>query len=304
MGQYIPALDRCPAPRILTQHEPGAQSARSLMRSRYGLVRALDYVDLLIWPRFEQRVMRSVQAVVVFTERDRQALARLAGTTPIVRIPLGAEVAERPLDPQGRTPADLLFVGNFAHPPNVDAAQRLIHAIFPRVRERCPDVTLSIVGDRPPAWLLQSTQQSIEITGRVPDVEPYLDRAALVVAPLRTGGGMRVKVLEALAAGKPVVASRLAVEGLDLHDGEQIVLAESDQQFAAAITGLLGDPNRRLGLARNARDWACAHLSWESSLEAYEQLYGQLAKQSTIITHGNAQPTYHSSCTTCSGKTT
>jgi glycosyltransferase involved in cell wall biosynthesis len=217
----------------------------------------------------------------VFTERDRRAIAALASTTPIVRIPLGMDLPAQPLDPLGHAP-NVLFVGNFAHPPNVDAAERLVHEIFPRVREHYRDATLTVVGDRPAAQLRQLAPEYVEITGRVPDVGPYLDRAAVVAAPLRIGGGMRIKVLEALAAGKPVVASPLATEGLDLHDGEQIVLAESDQQFVEAIVALLADPARRARIARSARAWACAHLGWESSVAAYEQLYRQLAEQSTV----------------------
>jgi len=173
-------------------------------------------------------------------------------------------------------------VEQLAHPPNVDAAERLVREIFPLVREHYPYATLTIVGDRPAAQLRQLAPQYVQITGRVPDVTPYLDRAAVVAAPLRIGGGMRVKVLEALAAGKPVVASRLAADGLDLHDGEQIVLTESDQQFAEAIVALLVNPDRRARIARSARAWACAHLGWESSVAAYEQLYRQLAEQSTV----------------------
>jgi glycosyltransferase involved in cell wall biosynthesis len=118
--------------------------------------------------------------------------------------------------------------------------------------------------------------ENVLVTGRVPDVAPYLDHAAVVAVPLRLGGGMRVKVLEALAAGKAVVASRLAIEGLELTDGDQVVLADTDQQFCHAIGGLLGDPERRVALAQRARAWACANLGWENSVAAYETLYTSL----------------------------
>jgi glycosyltransferase involved in cell wall biosynthesis len=118
--------------------------------------------------------------------------------------------------------------------------------------------------------------KNIIVTGHVPSVTPYLDRAGLVVVPLRLGGGMRVKVLEALAAGKAVVASPLAIEGLDLVDGEQVVLATNDQQMSDAIVQLLTDPGRRALLAARARAWACANLSWEKSISAYEALHESL----------------------------
>lgn len=276
MAQYLAALDACPAPRVLTEHDPPAAAARELWRSGRAAGRLFPYLNTRAWARFERSVARRVQAIVVFTERDRQAVASFARETPVVRIPLGAELPAQPLDPLGAPPASLLFVGNFVHPPNADAAVRLIRDIFPLVRDRCPDLRLQIVGDRPPPQLRQLASAQVDITGRVPDVTPYLDRAALVVAPLRLGGGMRVKVLEALAAGKVLVASPLAAEGLDLADGEQIVLARSDAEFADAIVGLLSDPGRRAALAARARAWACANLGWETSMAGYEALYRRL----------------------------
>lgn len=150
---------------------------------------------------------------------------------------------------------------------------RLINVILPQVQARIPDAVLRIVGDNTPAQLGKLAKPSVVITGRVPDVTPYLDRAAVVVVPLRLGGGMRVKVLEVLAAGKAVVASRLAVEGLAVVDGMQILLAETDEQFIDVIVQLLADSERRALLAARARVWACANLSWEKSIAAYETLY-------------------------------
>jgi glycosyltransferase involved in cell wall biosynthesis len=135
---------------------------------------------------------------------------------------------------------------------------------------------LYIVGDHPTPQIRQMANATVVVTGRVPDVTPYLDRAALVVVPLRLGGGMRVKVLEALAAGKAVVASPLAVEGLDVMDGKHVLLADSDRQFSDAIVQLLTQPERRTALAAHARSWARANLDWEGPIAAYERLYQNL----------------------------
>ena len=203
-------------------------------------------------------------------------LAPFAPHTPIVRIPLGMALPEHPLNPLGHSPPSLLFVGNFGHPPNADAAVRLISAIFPRVQARFPELVLHIVGEQPAPRVRQMANANVIVTGPVPDVTPYLDRAALVVVPLRLGGGMRVKVLEALAAGKAVIASPLAVEGLDVVDGEHVFVAESDPQFCDAIAQLLAHPEQRAALAARARAWAHANLSWERSVVAYETLYQNL----------------------------
>jgi polysaccharide biosynthesis protein PslH len=276
MGQYLSALDGCPAPRVLTEHEPGISAARDRWQSGRGLSRAMHYIDLRAWERFERTITKHVQAVVVFTERDRQALAQLAHPTPVVTIPIGAVLPEQPLDPIGDESLTLLFVGNFIHPPNADAAARLVNVIFPRLQAHIPGVHLHVVGDLPTAQIRELANETVVVTGCVPDVTPYLDRAAVVVAPLRMGGGMRVKVLEALASGKAVVASPLAVEGLDVVDGKHVLLAESDQEFVEAVVHLLRDPVKRVSLAVSARAWAIANLGWERSIEAYERLYRTL----------------------------
>jgi glycosyltransferase involved in cell wall biosynthesis len=192
------------------------------------------------------------------------------------------ELPERPLNPLGAPPLNLLFIGNFRHLPNVDAALRLTSTIFPRVQARVPGLILYIVGDHPTRQIRQMATSTVVVTGRVPDVTPHLDRAALVVVPLRLGGGMRVKMLEALAAGKAVVASPLAVEGLDVMDGKHVLLADSDRQFEDAIVQLLTQPERRTALAAHARNWACANLDWERSVAAYERLYENLITCSPI----------------------
>ncbi len=276
MGQYLTALQGSAAPRVLVEHEPGAPAARDRGRLQRGLPRLLSHLEVHAWERYERAIIRQVHAVVVFTDRDGRALAPLAPGVRLARIPLGTVLPERPLDPLGHQPLSIVFMGSFIHPPNVDAADRLVGSIFTRLRRHFPKLLLHVVGDNPPSRIRAMAGENVIITGRVPDTGPYLDHAALMVAPLRLGGGMRVKVLEGLAAGKALVASPLAVEGLDLADGVQVVLAETDQEFCDAIGGLLSDPERRATIARRARAWACANLGWEKSVAAYERLYDSL----------------------------
>jgi glycosyltransferase involved in cell wall biosynthesis len=221
-------------------------------------------------------VVHGVHAVVVFTEADQAAIERLKPDARIVRIPLGTDIPDEPLDPTGSLPPSLLFVGNFQHPPNVAAALRLVRSIFPKVQARYPDLHLYLVGEQPPAELGSTATQTTHITGRVPDPTPYLDRAAVFVVPVQSGGGMRVKVLEALAAGKAIVATPRAVEGLSVVHGDQLYLAETDDGFVRAIVELLDAPERRRRLASRARAWACAHLGWDASVAEYEALYSRL----------------------------
>jgi glycosyltransferase involved in cell wall biosynthesis len=275
MGQYLSSLRACRAPRVLTEHEPAERAAPYITSSSL-IADLLNRYDRLAWSRFERTVVHGVHAIVVFTEADYAAVERLKPDARIVRIPLGTDIPDEPLDPTGSLPPSLLFVGNFFHPPNVDAGLRLVRTIFPKVQARYPDLHLYLVGEQPPVELTGMATPTTHITGRVPDPTPYLDHAAVFVAPLRSGGGMRVKVLEALAAGKAIVATPRAVEGLSVVHGEQLYLAETDDGFARAIVELLDSPERRLRLASRARAWACAHLGWDPSVAKYESLYSRL----------------------------
>jgi glycosyltransferase involved in cell wall biosynthesis len=275
MGQYLDALADCPAPRVLVEHEPGVAAACDRWEHSTGIGRLVARWDLAAWRRYEPAVLNGVQAAVVFTQRDQAAVEGLASTR-VVRIPLGITIGPEPLDPVGAQPPALLFVGNYMHPPNVDAAIRLASGIFPGVRAVIPGVQLHLVGSRPPASLQRLAGDGVVVMGTVPDVTPYLDRAAVVVVPLRLGGGMRVKVLEALAAGKAVVASARAVEGLELVHGRELLLAESDEDFTDGIVRLLSDPISRRALSAHARQWATANLGWERVAAAYESLYRSL----------------------------
>jgi polysaccharide biosynthesis protein PslH len=275
MGRYLDAVDG-PAARVLLASEPASQTALDLFRAARGSERVIRYLDLRAWRRFERETLRRVDAVVCYTERDRRVLSAIAPNTTIETIPARVELPDRPLDPCGSHPPSVLFVGGFGHPPNVDAAVRLAAHIFPAVVARRPESMLYLVGDKPPRKVESLASEQVVVTGRVDDVTPYLDRAAVVVAPLRLGGGVRVKVLEALAAGKAVVASRLAAAGLDTGAGDHLVIADGDMETVEAICGLLADPAARAALGRRARRWAERELDWDRTLEAYESLYARL----------------------------
>jgi glycosyltransferase involved in cell wall biosynthesis len=277
MGQFLPALHESTAPRVLVEHEPGAAAAAE--RRRHAPYRVLRHLDLRAWRRYERNVARGVDVVVVLTERDRRAVAALAEDISTVVIPLGVELPETPLDPLG-TSDELLFFANYLHSPNVDAAVRLARDIFPSVRARHPGATLRLIGPGMPPVVRALAGNGVIVMGKVTSVSPYLRDAAVIVVPLRHGGGMRVKVLESLAYGKAVVASPLAVEGMDVASHQQLVVARTDTEFADAVSDLLSQPERRRELALAARAWAVQSGGWDGAVGAYETLYSSLLSKS------------------------
>jgi len=276
MGQYVPALKGLDIAPVLTEYDPGIPAAIEVRRQTNGRGRWMARVDSVAWRRFEPKVIRGVRAVVVFSDRDLQAILQVLPDAHVVVIPIGTAIPDSACDPLGKFPPTVLFVGNFAHPPNVYAAMHLVERIFPLVQAQCPQVRLDIVGDSAPAALRALATEQVRVLGHVADVAPYLDHAGVVVAPLHFGGGMRVKVLEAMAAGKAVVATPRAVQGLRFGDDPPVMVEESDTAFSAAINHLMAEPERRRMMGTRARKWAESNLGWDTPIETYESLYDVL----------------------------
>jgi glycosyltransferase involved in cell wall biosynthesis len=278
MCDYLDALDHHRARGrnvVLTHHDPRARATREFTSGLRGIKRLESAVDARAWARFERRALARLDAVVVFTERDREGLLPLTATR-IVRISPPQPV---PLDADGAVgtyPPTLVFTGNFEHEPNEDAARHLVETIFPAVRAEIPEVRVRIVGANPSAALRRLERDGVEVTGFVAEVAPYVADAALVLAPIRTGGGMRVKVIDALSAGKAVVGTPRAFEGLDIVDGRDAVVVDGDEALAAACVRLLRDPAERERLGRNAHAWALAHVGSQEAVARYGALYDEL----------------------------
>jgi glycosyltransferase involved in cell wall biosynthesis len=275
-AQYVAPLRSHRARRVLVDHDPGLPAALEARASAGGLRRLFRSLDVLAWQRYSQTTLPHFDAIVVFTERDRTAVAPHAPGVPIRVIPFAVELPEPSPGPAAGSRPELLFFGGFEHPPNADAARRLARSILPLVQKRHPNAVLALVGAKPPPDLLALASADVAVPGHVPSLAPYLERASVVVVPLRLGGGMRVKVLESLALGKALVASPRAVEGLEVVDGLDLVIADSDDEIAAAISRLLSDDDLRARLGANARGWAEANLGFDRVVEAYEALYRDL----------------------------
>jgi len=279
MGQYLAPLGSPGVPRVLTVHEPGMVAAAHRGKGSRGLARGLVAIQQGTWSRYERRLIDSAEAVVAFTAEDLEVMKSLSpggGRTCFTIIPFGVVVPES-LPPR---PADLspviLFIGNYRHPPNLVAAERLVTAIFPEVRRQVPDVRLRLIGPNLPPGLQGLDGQGVETPGFVADLRPHMQDASVIVAPMRTGGGMRVKVLEALASGRPLVSTRLAAAGLDVTDGKELLLADSDRELADAIVALLRDPALAADLGEAGREWVGRNSVWSTTVEAYESLYARL----------------------------
>jgi polysaccharide biosynthesis protein PslH len=269
-------------PRVLTEHEAGRPgSAPGETAGLGGPLRArLEASDWRRWDRFQRRAWERFGLIQVFTRADAEAIGRRARPlAPRVRVNPFGVVLPRAAAPEAGQPGLLLFFGTFTHGPNREAALWLAREILPRIGAGDPGARLRIVGTAPPAEVRALAGPRVEVVADAPSIRPHLEAASVVLAPVRSGGGMRMKVLQALAAGRPVVTTGLGAEGFTaLEPDPPLIVAEGAGGIAEAAAGLLADPDRARGLGRRAREFAERHHSpeaWARRLTAvYEEARG------------------------------
>ncbi len=228
-------------------------------------------------PRYQREACRRFRTLVVYTEADR---ARVGALDPAlearVRVsPFGIELPPIRSD-VAEEPDTLLFAGNYWHAPNVEAAIWLADEILPRVREQRPAARLTLVGvGAPPAVRALGGHPGVDFVGHVDELEPLLARAAVVMAPVRSGGGMRMKVLHAMACGRAVVTTPLGTDGLEDGGPPPVAVGRSAAELASLTAALLGDEARRRELAARARAFVERRHSPDAVARRLEQIYAE-----------------------------
>ncbi len=242
--------------------------------------------EYLLTLESETEAWRSASLCAAVTNEDRDAMLAAEPGLDVRVVPDGADhlyrrdLAQRERPPQRNVVA---FIANFAYAPNIDGALHLLHRIFPRVRARVPGTQLLLVGNAPPAEVVEAARVTpgVVVTGRVPDVEPYLAAATLIVCPLRIGGGVKVKVLEALSRGKAIVTTSVGAQGLGPRAAEAMEIHDRPSAFVDAVVRLLRRPRRRGALESAAREFARELPTWDTAARELEACYDELLRPTT-----------------------
>lgn len=234
--------------------------------------------------RYEAAACHAAAATIAVSEPDGRALSRLAPDATIQVIPNGIDLddyAQARHAPGPDAPFTLLFTGKMDYRPNIDAMLWFAQEVLPRLLAHTAHLRGQIVGLNPhPRLDVLRTIPQVEITGGVPDVRPYLAAAHAYIIPMRVGGGTRFKALEAMACAKPIVSTSLGVEGIPVQDGQELLMADTPDQFAAAVLQLVydyaqgGSLAARLGAA--AHRFVAAHYTWQRILPQMDALYATL----------------------------
>lgn len=211
--------------------------------------------------RFERSVFEAARWATAVSEPDAETVREL-GCRRVRVVPNGVDTAAYDGDPANGEAHALVFIGSMDWRPNQDAVRWYVEAIQPALG-RDDAFKLQVVGRNPPEWLSRlCADAGVELTGTVPDVRPFVERGAIVVVPLRIGGGSRLKILEAFAMRRPVVSTRVGAEGLDVEDGRHLVLADDPESFADAVRRLAGSPETRRKLVDAGRKLVEERYDW------------------------------------------
>lgn len=265
MAQYAPLARAAGAVTVCTAHNVAflAQIRRAQQEPNLRL-RVRRWLGALSLWQYELRALRQCDLVVVHGVVDGNMLRRWLKGLPVVYVPSGIDLEQWKPRNSRQNYNQVLFVGNYAHPPNVEGAFWLAREVWPLVRRVCPQAHLTLAGRAPPKELLALVADDISVPGTVEDLQALYTHANAVVAPIFWGSGVRVKILEALACALPVITTPLAAEGIKLRDGYNALFATTAEEFAAAICNVLEHPELGDIIGKRGRiiiersyDWNC-----------------------------------------------
>jgi len=234
--------------------------------------------------RYEGQVIRRFDRTLAVSDIDRSDLHKAVkfssdGKTdhPIIEvIPIAVDTqALYPLDTQSGS-QNILTLGTLHYPPNADGIRWFLQDVYPLVRAEIDEVTLTIVGKNPPTDFFDYEKRNpnnVQVTGYVPDLDPYFQQAAIAVIPVRAGSGMRVRILEALARGMPLVTTSIGIEGIDAYHNKEVLIADTAHDYAEAVIRLLKDKTLQARLSANGRKLACEQYDWQVALRKMDRIY-------------------------------
>jgi glycosyltransferase involved in cell wall biosynthesis len=277
---HIPT--ECLVPLLLVEQNVEYDLWHQRMKRARGRRRQSTLAEYASTVQAEIEAWHRADMLAAVTEEDKATMLEAVPGKAVHVIPHGVDLSSRPtpgsVPPEGpgAEGKTILFLANFAYAPNADGAVYLCKEILPRIRTAEPSATLFLVGNDPPPEVHALAGEGVRVTGRVPRPDPFLDAADVVVCPLREGGGIKAKVIEALAAGKAVVTTSIGAQGMQPIASDAMRIEDRPRAFARAVVDLLRDDVARRSLEAEARRMAARLPTWDDAADALERCYADL----------------------------
>jgi len=275
MGQY--ALPFTRSRRVLDLHNALWVLYKRLAETT-AYTSPMKYILLRDWrllKRYEGELCRAFEAVTAVSEEDKAALMEAGARSDMTVIPIAIDTDEQAFIQRQPSGPHIVHIGTMYWPPNIDGITWFLDEIYPRVKAQVPDVRCTLIGARPPASISDraKTDPSLTVTGYVADPLPYLRDSSMMVVPLRSGGGMRVKILNALSQGIPMVSTTVGCEGIAVTHGEDILVADDPAAFADATVRLLKDAALNQHVTTRGRQTAEQKYDYRQACKPLDALY-------------------------------
>jgi len=280
MAPYLDSVSpSSQAKTVLVMHNVESLRFRREIRFAKGARRLALLTDHLLFKTWEERAMRRFDGIVAVSPLEQRWIQEQAPGAATELLPNGVNVGQfAPVAGAGPS-RTILFTGLMNYPPNIDAVVWFCNSVLPIIHRTHPDVQFKIVGDKPPRSVLAlRARPGVTVTGRVPDVRPYMTECLGLVVPVRSGAGTRLKILEAMAMRRPVVSTSVGAEGLDVAPGRNILLGDTPEALAAHVISLIEHPDLADRLGSAGRNLFQANYDWSACLAGLEGLYQSLAR--------------------------
>ncbi|QDS88356.1 D-inositol-3-phosphate glycosyltransferase [Rosistilla ulvae] len=285
MLRYARSRPLCKLPKVVDLVDVDSQKFHAYADRANFWKRVIYRTEARRVGRLEREAVRTAQAVTLVSDAEAELLRTSlgAGAHAIHGVPNGVDTAYFNPQPSDAAAVDpdrsgderpkLAFVGVMNYPPNVAAVEWFLENVWSGLRREILEISFDIIGKHPsPAVRKLAQLPGVQVTGAVPDVRPYLRSSDIVIAPLLIARGIQNKVLEAMAMGKPVVASAQAATGIDAVDGQHLRIAESADQWVQHIVDLCRDQPQRQRIAHDARQLVCQRYTWPATLTGFDSL--------------------------------
>ncbi len=281
---------------------PLALELKKILKIPVGL--RLHNIEWLIWQRYadvlpamspkkwyisrQAKLLRKAEATLfkdadvcfAITEQDKIRALEISPEANVVVASAGVDSAIwKPRTDIAKNPNELILATTYNWVHNVDAVRWFINSVLAKLRETNPDIILTLTGKNPPKWLNRYTNDGVNLLGYVPDVKPHLNQAAVYVAPLFVGGGIRIKILEAMAMSLPVVASSVSAEGINAGEKEGLFIADDARTFISHVQRLLGEEQLRRTAGEGARNFIINEFTWQKNVKIMIDCFSQLIRK-------------------------
>ncbi|MET0500644.1 MAG: glycosyltransferase [Candidatus Binatia bacterium] len=279
---YLKAMDpRSRAKKILAMHNiESLRFERELEHSQWSKRRLVLLGDHLLFRTWETRALRQFDGITAVSDKERSWVRQQLPGATVETIPNGVDTDYfSPVPPAvSEENPYVIFTGAMDYPPNMDAAAWFSDEVFPALKRRMPKVGFKIVGKNPHPQILElGRKDGVQVTGTVADIRSYVAGALAVVVPLRSGGGTRHKIPQAMAMARPVISTSVGAEGLEITPGTDILIADDAERFAEQIDALAKSPETANRIGKAGRRLVMEKYDWRVCLRGLERLYGSVA---------------------------